>query len=131
MYPKMKSHLFYIILCCLLVIDSCGKKKDNLNGQLIDNFPPIVKLKGIRIFKKEIGLRSIAKTDTLFVVGTNRDTIFHIYNQAHHIIARFGRKGRGPNEFSSPPIILQTMRINSHIEMFYESTLRRWSSILG
>lgn len=101
----MKITQANLILLISLLIFSCDHKKEEFNGELIIDFPDPNELEGEKIFEGEFGIATISLKDSLLVLTTNRDTIFHVYDNNQNFISSFGNQGMGPGEFERPPFI--------------------------
>lgn len=92
---------FLLFLINLLLLASCISDNKNTN----QNFQQPVRLEGKRIFMKEFSLVQVANIDSLIVISTDKDTLFHIYDKNEKYLAGLGVKGRGPGEFMQIPAI--------------------------
>jgi hypothetical protein len=101
----MKITQANLILLILLLIFSCDHKKEEFNGELIIDFPDPIELEGEKIFEGEFGIATISLKDSLLILTTNRDTLFHVYDNNQNFISSFGSQGMGPGEFERPPFI--------------------------
>ncbi|MCC5904560.1 MAG: hypothetical protein JJU13_00005 [Balneolaceae bacterium] len=82
-----------------------GCTSNDFNGRIVDGWPEPVRLEGTSILDHELGLLYVSLIDTLLAVVADRDTLIHIYDKDLNHISSFGNKGRGPGEFTIPPII--------------------------
>lgn len=115
---------YWIYLVGLLLVGACEKENGNSNEALVDGFTSPVELKGTSVFENEYSLAQIVSLDSLFLISTRRDTIFHIYNRKGKKISSFGRKGRGPNELTRTFAIEDIVR-NSPLEAFIYDEIRK------
>ncbi|MTI88315.1 MAG: hypothetical protein FH748_10135 [Balneolaceae bacterium] len=99
----MKFYWFQFFL--VITIIGCSSEKEDKKADLITGFPTPVTIDGDRILERETGLLYLKKIDSLLVVSTEADTLIKVYDENENFVSGFGRIGRGPNEFSSPPFI--------------------------
>lgn len=110
---------FYIVcFIVLLILSGCSSNEKKFNGKLVNNFSHVVELKGTRVFENEIGIRYIKQIDSLVVISTMNAPFIHIYNKNENFIADIGKKGRGPSEFSVPPLIRDAIKLDQAINIF-------------
>jgi hypothetical protein len=92
----------------LLIINGCfGVKEGKFKRILQKDFPKKVELKGVQLLEDEPVILTSGLIDSLLFFESFGDTVFHVFNRNEKAVAKFGMKGRGPGEFSSPPKISQ------------------------
>lgn len=118
------SKKFYLVLLCLAnLVISCGNNNGWENGKT-PVFAETQKLEGKQIFKDKPGILYITDIDSVLILSTIRDSLFHIYDKKQNFITRFGKKGRGPNEFITLPFIYDATKSEGNIYGFaYDSRL--------
>lgn len=68
--------------------------------------------------------------DSLMIISTGRDTLFHIYNKSGKQIYSFGKVGKGPKEFMDATLIYDANEKDDTISLFaYDSNLLKYSKI--
>lgn len=108
-----------------MLLTTCTVEKGAFNGQLVNKFPPPTELEGTRILEKEHAIVYLNQIDSLIVVSTERDTIFHIYDKNENYITGFGQKGRGPNEFVRAPVIEDIIKQDNIVKAFAYDGIRK------
>jgi len=100
------KYFFFQFLLALIVI-GCSSGKEDVKSDLITGFPEPVTIEGERILENEIGLMYIKKMGSLLILSTQSDTLIKVYDENENFVSGFGRIGRGPNEFITPPFITE------------------------
>ncbi len=114
------ARYFTLLLLFGLLLSTCSNQKTDKN--VINNFPPPDTLKGKQVFKDQYQAFPIQIFDSLIVVSTpEKDTLLHVYNEKHKKLASFGRKGKGPGEFTGIPILYDGFtRDGNHFAYYYD-----------
>lgn len=128
----MKKFNFTIFIVCLLTIYGCKKENKSIENE-IKKFGETEKLSGELIKKIELNcsFANLAVIDSFLIIQTREDKFFHIYNTNNYeLLAEFGNKGRGPNEFIRPELLNQASYDNN-MPLFnvYDYTRRRITQI--
>jgi hypothetical protein len=118
----MKSFLKSALsIGCIFLLSTCTTdKKESLN-QIITGFPPAVTLNGTKAFQQEFGIYYLKSIDSLIVISTGQDTLFHIYNTSGKQIYSFGEVGKGPKEFAEATLIYDANKENGTINLFADN----------
>jgi len=115
-----------IVPFLLLVMVSCTGEAEEKNITKVNNFPEAVDLKGYEILSNEFKVATFQIIDSLIVVSTGQDTIFHIYSKNEQHINSFGRKGKGPNEFQRIPFLVNIWKEENIIKsLIYDEVVHR------
>lgn len=126
---KLKKYSLFIL--CGLFFMTCATKKSDFNGQLIDEFPEPIMLEGTRVLPDQMGLAYMERIDSLLILSKLQDPLIKIYNNENfNHIADFGRTGRGPNEFATPPMVRDYVKEGDGTSIFaYNQSLHKWLKI--
>ncbi len=107
----------FIPAFALLFILSCSQDDDE-TWQYIGKFPAPIELEGVRVFESEFGIIHITQADSLIIIATQRDTLFHVYDKKENYLGGFGQIGEGPYELPFYTLIQDVITHNSAIVAF-------------
>lgn len=106
----------YLNCILFLIIIGCTSTPEYQKVVHIQDFPCVRELnKAKAVFEGERLISQLSIADSLFMLITMRDTLFHIYDQNKDHISSFGLRGKGPNEFLRAPIIEDIFHNNSQL----------------
>lgn len=128
-YMRYKKYTLFIL--CALLFSTCTTKKSDFNGQLIDEFPEPIVLEGSHILQDQMGLAYMEHIDSLLILSKLQDPLINVYrDENYNHIADFGRTGRGPNEFTTPPFVRHYLKEGDETNIFaYNQSLLKWLKI--
>ncbi len=122
-----------IFTVCLIFIHSC-KNENSIIKNEIKEFPETIELSGELVENIELNcsFANLAVIDSFLIIQTREEKFFHIYNTNNYeLLAEFGNKGRGPNEFIRPVLLNQISFNNDGNPLFnvYDKTRRRTTEV--